>query len=78
MSDILFKDVYFKDVYGEEHYKYIIERERKINCLTEQDFYPPEDNRVLKSYVQDIYGGDNFSDYCRYIFSVLDEEEYYD
>ncbi len=68
----------FKDIYGEEHYKYIIERQRKRNCLTEQDFYPPEDNRVLESYVQDIYGGDNFSDYCSYIFDVLDEEEYYD
>lgn len=68
----------FKDVYGDEHYKYIIERQRKRNCLTEKDFYPPEDNRVLESYVQDIYGGDNFIDYCTYIFSVLDEEEIYD
>lgn len=52
--------------------------ERYENCLKEQDFYPPEDNRVLESYVQDIYGGDSFCDYCRYIFNVLDEEEYYD
>lgn len=55
-----------------------IENNAKNHCLTEQDFYPPEDNRVLKSYVYDINGGDNFSDYCGYIFSVLDEEEYYD
>lgn len=65
----------FKDVCKEYNCKYT-----KVNkdCLTEEDFYPPEDDRVLKSYVQDIYGGDNFPDYCRYIYSVLDEEEYYD
>lgn len=46
-------------------------------CLTEVDFYPPSDNRVWKSGVKDIYGGDNFGDYCEYIFGLLDEEEYY-
>lgn len=46
--------------------------------LTEIDFYPPTDNRVWKSYVEDIDGGDNFADYCEYIFEVLEEENYYD
>lgn len=46
--------------------------------LTEKDFYPPEDNRVLKSYVKDVEGGDNFADYCEYIFNLLEEEGYYD
>lgn len=46
--------------------------------LTEKDFYPPEDNRVLKSYVEDVEGGDNFADYCEYIFDLLEEEGYYD
>lgn len=46
--------------------------------LTEIDFYPPYDNRILKSYVEDIDGGDNFADYCRDFFELLDEEEYYD
>ena len=46
--------------------------------LTEIDFYPPTDNRVWKSYVEDIDGGDNFADYCEYIFEILEEEDYYD
>jgi hypothetical protein len=47
-------------------------------CLTEADFYPPSDDRRLKSNVRDIVGGDNFADYCGYIFSLLEEEEYYE
>lgn len=68
-------NVLFKDICKEHKHKYA---KANKDCLTEEDFYPPEDNRTLKSNVQDIYGGDNFSDYCRYIFGVLDEEEYYD
>ena len=52
--------------------------EQYNRCLTEVDFYPPSDNRNLKSNVKDIVGGDNFADYCEYIFGVLEEEEYYD
>lgn len=48
------------------------------SCLKERDFYPPLDDRVLKSNVKDIEGGDNFADYCKYIFEILDEEEYWD
>jgi hypothetical protein len=46
--------------------------------LTEQDFYPPTDSRVLQSFVEDINGGDNFTDYCKYIFDLLEEEGYYE
>lgn len=46
--------------------------------LREQDFYPPPDDRVLKSYIDDIEGGDNFADYCDYIFEILDEEDYFE
>lgn len=46
--------------------------------LTESDLYPPLDNRAWESYVEDIDGGDNFVDYCEYIFDLLEEEEYYD
>lgn len=53
-------------------------QENSCDYLTEEDFYPPSDNRYLESYIQDIYGGDNFADYCGYIFEVLEEEEYYD
>lgn len=52
--------------------------EQYNRCLTEVDFYPPSDNRYLKSNVRNIAGGDNFADYCEYIFELLDEEEYYD
>ena len=52
--------------------------QQTFNCLTEENFYPPSDNRYLKSYVEDIDGGDNFADYCRYIFNVLEEEGYYE
>lgn len=49
-----------------------------IHELSEQDFYPPADDRVWKSNVSDIEGGDNFADYCEYIFKILDEEEYFE
>jgi hypothetical protein len=52
--------------------------EQDCDYLTEESFYPPSDNRYLKSYVKDINGGDNFADYCEYIFELLEEEEYYD
>ena len=45
--------------------------------LTDADFYPPSDNRVWKSAVKDIDGGDNFADYCEEFFELLDEEEYF-
>ena len=49
------------------------------NCdyLSDEDFYPPSDNRYLQSYVIDINGGNNFADFCKEFFEVLDEEEYY-
>ena len=28
--------------------------------LTEQDFYPPTDNRTWKSNIGDVYDGDSF------------------
>lgn len=52
--------------------------EQYTDYLTEQDFYPPTDNRVLESYIEDIDGGDNFTDYCEYIFDLLEEEGFYE
>lgn len=63
-----FEDISFDDMIDEQ-YK---------GCLTEVDFYPPSDNRTLKSNVGNIAGGDNFADYCEYIFDLLEEEEYFD
>lgn len=44
------------------------------NRLTEEDFYPPSDERILESHVEDIEGGDNFADYAKYFFDLYDEE----
>lgn len=46
--------------------------------LTEEDFYPPIDNRVWKSNVDDIDEEDNFVNYCSYIFELLDEYDYFE
>lgn len=52
--------------------------EQYYGCLSDSDFYPLYDNRVFESYIEDIDGGDNFTDYCEYIFELLEEEGYYD
>ena len=36
------------------------------------------DDSYWTSNVEDINGGDNFADYCKEFFKMLDEEEYYD
>ena len=46
--------------------------------ITEADFYPQSDNRVMQSYILDIRNGDNFADYCEYIFDLYEEEGYWD
>ena len=52
---------------------------RDINFyLTEDDFYSSSDDRAWTSNIEDIDGGDNFADYCQYIFKLLNEEGYYD
>lgn len=53
-------------------------QEESCDYLTEESFYPPSDNRVWKSYVEDIDGGENFADHCRDFFELLEEEGYYD
>lgn len=64
--------------------KSIEELDAKINylikndfILSDSDFYPPSDNRVWTTNVEDIDGGDNFADYCEEFFEMLDEEEYF-
>ena len=47
-------------------------------CLTEIAFYPPSDDRVWTSNVEDIDSEENFINYCAGFFKMLDEEEYYD
>ena len=47
-------------------------------CLTEEDFYPPSDDRIFKSNIEDIEDGDNFADYCIEFFKMLEEEGHYE
>ena len=50
------------------------------NYLLERNFYLSYniDERTWKSNVEDIKGGDNFADYCEYIFKVLEDEGDFD
>ena len=36
--------------------------------LTEEDFLPPEDDRMIRSGVCDVFGGDCFADYAEYFW----------
>ena len=45
---------------------------------TKENFYSPSDDRHIESYIEDVEDGDNFIDYCEYIFKLLEEEDYYD
>ena len=46
--------------------------------LSEEDFYPPSDDRVLQSNIIDINGGDNFVEYTKWIFDLYEKEGYYE
>lgn len=51
-----------------------------INNINTDDSFDEKtsDSRVWKSNIEDIDGGDNFADYCKEFFQLLDEEGYYD
>jgi hypothetical protein len=51
------------------------EYELKKQNFRERNFF---DNRIWKSNVRDINGGDNFADFCKEFFEILDEEEYFE
>lgn len=42
--------------------------------LTEKDFYPPKDTRLYCSGIEDINGGDNFSDYAKFFYDNYGKE----
>ena len=42
--------------------------------ISEKDFYPPEDNRLYQSWINDIRNGDNFSDYVKWFYSMYENE----
>lgn len=51
---------------------------RSFPVLSEKDFYPPEDNRVLKSGIKNICHGDNYNDFLQEYNELCQEEEIYD
>lgn len=63
------------DIMDKELYDYLCEFE---GCFDIEDDFEEIDDRYWKSGVEDIEGGDNFIDYCEYIFEILEEEGYYD
>ncbi len=52
-------------------------KELDIYLISEEDFYPPSDDRILTSYIYDIEDSESFEDYCVDFFSMLDNEEYF-
>lgn len=51
---------------------------RQCPLLDEEDFYPPEDNRIYHSGIDDIKDGNNFNDYARDFYDMLSEDGFYD
>ena len=82
MNDKLSFDSASDTLNEKDLYPYSLDLNNRKNSnrfqLTEVDFYPPSDDRVLESYVEDIEDGENFADYCEYIFELLEEEGYYE
>lgn len=49
-----------------------------LNSRLEKHIYQSSDNRTWKSNVRDIYDGDNFADFCKDYFELLDIEDYWE
>lgn len=45
--------------------------------IKEEDFYPPEDNRVYKSNIYDVNKDNNFHKYAEEYFQYCNEWELY-
>lgn len=50
---------------------------RFLDDRFEDDMYASTDDRTWKSNVYDIHNGDNFEDFCKDYFELLDEEDYW-
>lgn len=74
MSHKAFDELYSEHREYEKKISYLINNDFS---LSETDFYPPSDNRIWTTNIMDIDGGDNFADYCKDFFEMLDEEEYF-
>lgn len=45
--------------------------------LTEEDFYPPSDDRYLQTYIKEQYDGE-YVEHTSYIFDLYESEDYYE
>ena len=45
--------------------------------LSEEDFYPPSDDRTLKTNIDELYDGE-FAEYTEYIFNLYESEDWYE
>ena len=57
----------------------IVKNKWELNdILTEEDFYPPSDDRMLTSYIEDMKDEVSFVEYAKYIYDLYEEEGYYE
>ena len=77
-KNFLFCDKSYGDKFKEDLYEQCSYLDNINFCLTEIGFCSSSDNRVWTSNIDDIDGGDNFADYCKEFFNLLNEEDYYD
>lgn len=45
--------------------------------LSEKDFYPPSDNRILQTYIEELYDGE-FSEFAEDTFDLYESENYWE
>lgn len=55
--------------------------EKHVECgelfeLDEKSFYPPDDDRLCCSGIDDIEGGDNYEDYVKWFWDEYEDEIY--
>lgn len=62
----------------EEKEKTIVKNKWMQNdILTDEDFYPPFDDRTIHTYMREIYNGE-FFEYAEYIYDLYESEDYYE
>ena len=71
-KDPLKRNLEIKDITREtkKYSKFI----KEANVLNEEDFYPPPDDRLRESYIEDIEGGDTYEDYLNYFYDLYEDD----
>ena len=55
-----------------------IKKQQDLYYLSEEDFYPPSDDRTLERYIYDTGHTVKFDEYAKYIYDLYEEEDYYE